>query len=61
MASSDRRTTEMGDTMDTHKAGLGGWNREGFLEEVRPNLRPQDDTGKEGRKWGDSSKGSSMC
>lgn len=35
-----------GDTMDTHKAGLGGWNREGFLEEVRRNLRPQDDTGK---------------
>ena len=56
VATSDRKATEIWDMMDTHKAGLGGWNGEGFLEEVEPKLRPQDDTGKGAGKQGDSSK-----
>lgn len=43
-----------GDMMDTHNTDLGGRNGEGFLEEVKPKLRPEDDTGKGAGKRGDA-------
>ena len=45
---------KFGDMMDTHNTDLGGRNGEGFLEEVKPKLRPQDDTGKGAGKRGDA-------